>query len=307
MRVSRSGGWMSVISPHSNRERSRSSSVCDVARRPVGAHHDLAARLVERVEGVEELLLDPLLVLEELDVVDQQDVVGAVALLEPLDPLVAQRVDEVVHERLRGDVADGHVRGVLADVVRDRVQKVGLAEAGVPVDEERVVGLRRRLGDASAAAWAKRFDEPITNESNVYFGLIPPAHGAAEAAAAALRRGGRLRRRGSRTARAAAGARAGRVLDRRPDQLDEVALDPLAREVVRDGEHEGVVVDARPPPTSLNQLRKVFSLSAPRKRAETSLPEALGSQLDRMLHASSQLLGSGSRGATIAASPRTIQ
>ena len=27
MRVSRSGGWMSVISPHSKRERSRSSSV----------------------------------------------------------------------------------------------------------------------------------------------------------------------------------------------------------------------------------------------------------------------------------------
>ena len=27
MRVSRSGGWMSVISPHSNRLRSRSSSV----------------------------------------------------------------------------------------------------------------------------------------------------------------------------------------------------------------------------------------------------------------------------------------
>src|SRR5205823_3358865 len=26
---------------------------------------------------------------------------------------------------------------------------------------------------ASAAAWAKRFDEPITNESNVYFGLTP--------------------------------------------------------------------------------------------------------------------------------------
>ena len=27
MRVSRSGGWMSVMSPHSNRERRRSSSV----------------------------------------------------------------------------------------------------------------------------------------------------------------------------------------------------------------------------------------------------------------------------------------
>ena len=72
----------------------------DVARRPVGAHHDLAAGLVERVEGVEELLLDPLLLLEELHVVDQEHVVGAVALLEALDPLVAERVDEVVHERL---------------------------------------------------------------------------------------------------------------------------------------------------------------------------------------------------------------
>ena len=27
IRVSRSGGWMSVISPHSNRERNRASSV----------------------------------------------------------------------------------------------------------------------------------------------------------------------------------------------------------------------------------------------------------------------------------------
>ena len=37
---------------------------------------------------MEELLLDPLLALEELDVVDEEDVVGAVALLEALDPLV---------------------------------------------------------------------------------------------------------------------------------------------------------------------------------------------------------------------------
>src|SRR5207244_2671711 len=72
----------------------------DLARRPVGRDDDLAAGLVERVEGVEELLLDPLLVLEELDVVDEQQVVGAVALLEALDALVAERVDEVVHERL---------------------------------------------------------------------------------------------------------------------------------------------------------------------------------------------------------------
>ena len=96
---------------------------------------------------MEELLLDPLLVLEELHVVDHQDVVGAVALLEALDPLVAERVDEVVHEGLARHVADGELRGVLAHVLRDRLQEVGLAEAGAAVDEERVVRLRRRLGD----------------------------------------------------------------------------------------------------------------------------------------------------------------
>ena len=119
----------------------------DVARRPVARHDDLRAGLVERVERVEELLLDPLLVLEELHVVDQQHVVGAVALLEALDPLVAERVDEVVHERLARDVADARVGGVLAHVLRDRLQQMRLAEAGAAVDEERVVGLRRRFGD----------------------------------------------------------------------------------------------------------------------------------------------------------------
>ena len=63
MRVSRSGGWMSAIRPHSKRERSRvlERRGCRVGGRSE-LQHDLAAGLVERVEGVEELLLDPLLV-----------------------------------------------------------------------------------------------------------------------------------------------------------------------------------------------------------------------------------------------------
>src|SRR5204862_3153350 len=111
----------------------------DLPRRPVARDHDLPARLVQGVEGVEELLLDPLLVLEELDVVDEEDVVGAVALLEALDALVAQRVDEVVHESLARDVADAQVRRVLADVLRDGLEEVRLAEPRAAVDEERVV------------------------------------------------------------------------------------------------------------------------------------------------------------------------
>jgi hypothetical protein len=47
---------------------------------------------VQGVEGVEELLLRALAVLQELDVVDQQDVDVAVAALEGAGLVVAQRL-----------------------------------------------------------------------------------------------------------------------------------------------------------------------------------------------------------------------
>src|SRR5919204_84531 len=62
-------------------------------------------------------------VFEELNVVDQQQVVGPVALLEALDALVAERVDEVVHEGFARDVANGEVARVLGDVVGDRLEE----------------------------------------------------------------------------------------------------------------------------------------------------------------------------------------
>src|SRR6266480_4279331 len=51
---------------------------------------------------------------------------------------------------------------------------------------------------ANAAAWAKRFDEPITNRSNVYFGFIPvspaaPRRGFASAAGLGVATGTRSR------------------------------------------------------------------------------------------------------------------
>ena len=74
MRVSSSGGWTSVIRPHSNRLRSRSSSVTSCLGGRSLEMHDLLVGVVQGVEGVEELLLRLLLALQELDVVDQQDV-----------------------------------------------------------------------------------------------------------------------------------------------------------------------------------------------------------------------------------------
>ena len=62
----------------------------ELARQPVGGEDELAAALIEGVEGVEELLLGVLLALEELDVVDEQDVEVAVAALEALGAARAQ-------------------------------------------------------------------------------------------------------------------------------------------------------------------------------------------------------------------------
>ena len=78
-----------------------------VAGRAVGGEDDLAAAVVERVEGVEELLLGLGLALEELDVVEQQHVDVAEAELEGVGVAGAERGEELVREGLAGRAADG--------------------------------------------------------------------------------------------------------------------------------------------------------------------------------------------------------
>ena len=79
----------------------------------VGGQHELGAGLVQRVEGVEELLLGLGLALQELDVVDEQDVDAAVGGLERLHAAALERADEVVGEGLDGRVAGGQAGAVL--------------------------------------------------------------------------------------------------------------------------------------------------------------------------------------------------
>ena len=145
-RVARSGGRTSHTRPASKRSRSRSSSASRSRGGRSEVEHELRARLVQRVEGVEELLLGLGLALQELDVVDEQDVDAAVGGLERLQAAALERADEVVGERLDRRVAGGQAGAVLVHVVGDRVQEVGLAEPGRAADEERVVGQARHLG-----------------------------------------------------------------------------------------------------------------------------------------------------------------
>ena len=84
IRVRRSGASSSTRRPQSKRSRSRSASRRERLGRAVAGEHDLLAGGVQRVEGVDELLLGALLALEHLDVVDQQRVELAVARLERL-------------------------------------------------------------------------------------------------------------------------------------------------------------------------------------------------------------------------------
>ena len=262
----------------------------DVARRPVGREHDLRAGLVQRVEGVEELLLEALLALEELDVVDEQDVVGAVALLEALDPLVAQRVDEVVDEGLARHVAHARAPGVLGDVLRDGLEQVRLAEPRAAVDEERVVRLRRRLGDGErgrVGEAVRRADhervERVLHVEAAAFGAyrarvgpweqrLPTPRGPPSTPLRRPRPGARSARSTPTMSRTAA-----------PIRPRKLPLDPVARELARNGEHEGVAVEL--------ELVDVTEPLAVRPVAEglleppgDLLPEVLCRQLDLVLH-----------------------
>ena len=132
--------------PASKRSRRRSS------RRPcragaVGGEDELRAGAVERVERVEELLLGAGLALQELDVVDEQHVGVPIRRLEGVHVVAVERAEEVVGEVLDGRVTDRGAVAVRLDVVRDRVEEVGLAETGRPADEQRVVGQPGHLGD----------------------------------------------------------------------------------------------------------------------------------------------------------------
>ena len=131
---------------------------------------------------------------------------------------------------------------MLGDVLADRLEQVGLAEAGPAVDEERVVRLRGSFRDGQR----RRVREAVRGADD-------------EGVERVLRldrgRGGRLLRRLFQRPGALdvvvdreldAALLAGRVAHGGADQVDEVPFDPLAREVVRDREDEGIVVQLTP-------------------------------------------------------------
>ena len=200
-----------------------------VAGRAIGGEHDLPAAVVQRVEGVEELLLGLGLALEELDVVEEQDVDVAEAGLEAVGVTVAERVEELVGEGLAGGAADGQARAVREQQACDRAQQVGLADAGRPADEQRVVGLRRHLGDGQRGGVREAVgvadDELLEGQLRV--AERPAERVELEARRRVRSRGARgatrraRRERGSRPSRTSGEARAARDRLAAGDELDD--------------------------------------------------------------------------------------
>ena len=94
---------------------------------------------------MEHLLLGGVSPGDELHVVHEEDVGGAVLVPELLVLAGADVSDEFVGEVLPADVDDLIVRVILVDGVGNGVEQVGFAQTGFPVDEEGVVILRRVL------------------------------------------------------------------------------------------------------------------------------------------------------------------
>ena len=150
MRVSRSGGGQVGDEAPFEPAAQPLLEGQDGLRRPIRAQDDLLAVLMDRIERMEELFLRPLLVRDELDVVDQQQVDPAIARAELVDLALLDARDEFVRELLGRRVHDALAREAGDDLVADRVHQVGLAQPDPAIQEQRVIGMTRTLRHGQA-------------------------------------------------------------------------------------------------------------------------------------------------------------
>ena len=114
--------------------------------RAVRGKDDLLFQLVQGIEGVEHLLLGGVTAGDELHVVHEKHVRAPVFLPEFGVAPLPDGLDELVGEGVALDVDHFIVRVVVVDGVGDGVKQVGLAQAGLAVDEQGVIAVARVVG-----------------------------------------------------------------------------------------------------------------------------------------------------------------
>ena len=160
------------------------------------------------------------------------------------------RVDHLVHEPLRRDVGELQARQVRQHVVPDRVHQMRLAEAHAAVDEQRVVGARRRFGHRAAG----RVRELVRRSDDERVEGVAGGKGPRRAGDDVLRRSGSSRRSDSQPATLVRAASAFLGHERHDAALsidfgqrfvehDRVVLvQPVAEERVRDPDAQQMAV-----------------------------------------------------------------
>jgi hypothetical protein len=243
--------------------------VGDLLGGAIAGEDDLAVGLVEVVEGVEELLLGTLFAGEELDVVEEEKVDGAVAVSEVLGLVVADRADELVGELLRGEVFDANPGVGAGETVADGMEQMGLAETDAAVDEEGVVGGGRELGHGETG----RLGELVGGADDEGLERVTPIEVGGRRGGGG--RGGRGGRRGGAVdgeddvGPGAEASRGGGL-----EIWEVVVLDVAADKLIGDGYFQAVVPvaeeTARPEPGVEHLGREL-----PFEEAEETLPEVV--------------------------------
>src|ERR687885_1618256 len=124
---------------------------------------------------------------------------------------------------------------------------------------------------ANAAAWAKRFDEPITNRSNVYFGFIPVSALVGAAARAGVASAGEGASIGPRSVTESATRRSCPVTSRTAAPISPRKCPSIHSRVKSFGTPRTKASSlSSTPSASANQVRYVVSLRAPLSRPATS-------------------------------------
>ena len=117
--------------------------------RRVAGQHNLLLVIVEFIERMEELFLRALFAGQDLHVVHQQHVGGAIVLMEERHAVGSDALDELIHEALGGGVYHSRFAEAIQQRPADRVQQVCLAYAGASIDKKRVIAAGRLFSHGS--------------------------------------------------------------------------------------------------------------------------------------------------------------
>jgi hypothetical protein len=127
----------------------------NLGRGAIGTKNDLFAVIIKGIKGVEEFFLALLAFAQELDVVDYQHIDSAELALKAGQVSFFDTPDKSVDKLFTTQELDYRTIEFSLGFKADRLQKMGLAQAGIAVDKKRIVGISKRVTYRNTACVGK--------------------------------------------------------------------------------------------------------------------------------------------------------